>query len=63
MEKWRVKNPAEGYLYINSKLEIQYGCDFFVSIDTARWEIGNYFKTKEKAEEKLKKIKKILRED
>lgn len=49
------------YFYIDDKFKITETLELFYSEDNTRYEIGNYFKTKEIAEEYVNKIKNIFK--
>ena len=53
--KWRAKF-AEEYYFITDYGDIIWEYDYNDDIDIARFKIGNYFRTKKDAENKLKKI-------
>ncbi|PIK19783.1 hypothetical protein [Prevotella intermedia] len=55
--RWRAGHKCR-YFYIDSCIRIGSSADFRYTEDEERWEVGNYFQTKEEAEE----VVKILRE-
>lgn len=57
---WRAKE-RDFYWFITSKMNIEYAMDEREELSNTLYEIGNYFPTKEEAEEKLKEIKEILK--
>lgn len=66
-EKYGEKIKSRGkygdvYYYIESVLEVKCTKDDFYYADNKRYLNGNYFKTKEQAEEVVKKFKNVLKE-
>lgn len=59
IERWRA-NKNEYYFFIYHAMTIQTDIDLYLYMDTARFECGNYFKTREQAEEASRRIKKVL---
>jgi hypothetical protein len=59
--RWRAYIDCE-YFFFTSKMSIERCLELHDGVDTARYEIGNYFKTKEEAEQKAEQIKKILKQ-
>lgn len=65
MEKVKVKwvpSSHEKYYFLDDEIDVV--TTFFSdnSVNRNRIKVGNYFKTREDAEEKLEKIKEVLRE-
>jgi len=58
-ERWRAEEDKE-YYYVSSDGTIQMGKEEFTRIDKLFYEFGNYFQTKEKAEEVLQTFKQVL---
>lgn len=56
----RVLRGDDYYYFYHNSLFICVDCDFRNTIDDARYEIGNYFRTKEEAEAMAEKIRKVL---
>lgn len=56
----RVLRGDDYYYFHHNSLFICVDCDFRNTIDDARYEIGNYFRTKEEAEAMAEKIRKVL---
>lgn len=56
----RVLRGDSYYYFHQNSLRICVDYDFRNAIDDARYEIGNYFHTKEEAEEMVEKIRKVL---
>ena len=57
--RWRASFD-ERYYYINHLLDCLSDIEESHSSDEERWNVGNYFKNKEQAEEALKRIKEVL---
>lgn len=55
-ERLRAKN-GEAYFFINDLFSVQRDRDLYSDVDDIRYEVGNYFETKEIAELGLEKIK------
>lgn len=58
--RWRAENGCR-YFYIGSCIKVGSSADLRYIEDEERWEVGNYFQTKEEAEESAKSAKEILR--
>lgn len=58
--KWRAKID-ETYYYIDDMLSVSYSFERPDFIDNRRWQIGNYFQTREDAKAVIDKITKIFR--
>lgn len=58
-ERLRVKN-GEAYFFINDLFAIQKDRDLYSDVDDMRYEVGNYFETKEVAELVLERIKETI---
>lgn len=54
--RWRARN-SEAYYYLYSYGKIIRACDYRSKETTNRYNLGNYFRTKEEAEKMLNKIK------
>ena len=59
-KRWRAEKGKEYYYMANSNFSIKTDFENNDSIDDTRYKIGNYFRTKELAESKLKEIKELL---
>lgn len=59
-EKWKAEEGDVYYFIYGSVLDIDYSYDNNNNTDNTRYKLGNYFKTKELAEEKVKEIKELL---
>lgn len=57
--RWRASSD-ERYYYINHFFECQSDIEESHIFDEDRWNVGNYFKNKEQAEEAIKRIKEVL---
>lgn len=51
------------YFYINSECEVCVSSLNKTDFDNLRWDIGNYFKTREEAEKVCNKIRNLLKEN
>ena len=60
-KRWRAERGCEYFLFSNL-LEVQTDIDVYASLDDKRYNIGNYFQTKEDAEMKANEIKKLLKQ-
>ena len=60
-KRWRANRGCE-YFFFSSLLEVHTDIDIYASLDNKRYNIGNYFKTKEDAEAKVNEIKKLLKQ-
>ena len=49
-KRWRAEQGEE-YYYINFQLKILFDEEDFAEIDKERYDVGNYFETKEEAQE------------
>ena len=49
-KRWRAERGEE-YYYINFQLKILFDEEDFAEIDKERYDVGNYFETKEEAQE------------
>lgn len=59
--RWRAKQ-GEKYFYINTNyMYVNIVSDDLFNVDNARYENGNYFQTKEQAEQALEKMKEVLK--
>lgn len=56
-KRWRAKQGEE-YYYINFQLEILFDKEDFAEIDEERYDVGNYFKTEQEAQEYAEYMKK-----
>ena len=56
-KRWRAERGEE-YYYINFQLKILFDEEDFAEIDEERYDIGNYFKTKQEAQEYAEYMKK-----
>lgn len=61
MKTTRVSRGGEYYYLHHNHLSICIDCDFRNTIDDNRYEIGNYFRTKEEAETMARKLRAILK--
>lgn len=59
-KRWRAEKGDKYYFISGSSFYIEDDYDMRDNIDDERYEIGNYFKTKELAEKKVKEIKELL---
>ena len=59
-KRWRADEGGKYYSIYHSTLNIDSSYEHNNELDNKRYEIGNYFKTKELAKNKLKEIKKLL---
>lgn len=57
--RWRASSD-ERYYYINHLLDCHSDIEESHIFDEERWNVGNYFKNKEQAEEAIKRIKEVL---
>lgn len=57
--RWRAM-VGEEYYYVSSSLDINSPLETNVSLDNIMYNNGNYFQTKEQAQEAAKRIKKVL---
>lgn len=58
--RWRAKE-GELYFWLTHDVEILNSCEVFDEDDDVRYEIGNYFKTREAAEKAAEQIREILK--
>ena len=58
-KRWRVY-CGSGYYYINSVNKIETENEYGDDVDDDRYEIGNYFRTKEQAEKVAKEIREVF---
>lgn len=58
--RWRAER-GRGYYYIDSECEAFGTYDYRCNEDDIRYELGNYFRTAEQAEEKAKKLKEFYK--
>ena len=58
-KRWRADSDC-GYYYINSINEIGLDNEYGYDVDDYRYEIGNYFRTREQAESVAKEVKAIF---
>ncbi len=56
-KRWRAERGEE-YYYINFQLKILFDEEDFAEIDEERYDVGNYFETKEEAQEYAEYMKK-----
>lgn len=61
-KRWRAENGEE-YYFITSTGHATSDTDEYSTTDNDRYRVGNYFETKEQAEEALEKIKNTLKEE
>lgn len=59
-KRWRAEEGGKYYSIYHSTLDIDSSYEHNNELDNKRYEIGNYFKTKELAKDKVKEIKKLL---
>lgn len=59
-KRWRAEEGGKYYSIYHSTLDIDSSYEHNNELDNKRYEIGNYFKTKGLAKNKLKEIKKLL---
>ena len=59
-KRWRAKRGNMYYFIKDSDFTVNQDFEEYLTIDSSRYELGNYFKTKELAEKKVKEIKKLL---
>lgn len=57
--RWRAEDRYR-YFYIDSCIKVGSSADFRYTEDEERWEVGNYFKTEEEAEEAAKILREAL---
>lgn len=57
--RWR-SSSDERYYYVNHLLDCHSDTEESHIFDEERWNVGNYFKNKEQAEEAIKRIKEVL---
>lgn len=60
-KRWRAKDGCI-YYYVDSSGYVGKCKDLYISVDDARYDFGNYFKTKTGAKKALEKIKQALKE-
>lgn len=48
-ERWRAEKGGK-YYFLDSSCSVVYMVDYYIEFDRKRYEVGNYFKTKEEAE-------------
>lgn len=60
-ERWRAEDGCI-YYYVDSSGKVSKCKDLYISVDDARYELGNYFRTKTGAKKALEKIKQALNE-
>ena len=60
-KRWRAKDGCI-YYYVDSSGKVSKCKDLYISVDDARYELGNYFRTKTGAKKALEKIKQALNE-
>lgn len=60
-KKWRAEKNGE-YYYINHDGTIYLGRDYYISTDNDRYNLGNYFQTREQAERALERVKEAYQE-
>ena len=60
IERWRAENGSKYYYIGLSIFRIESDCEYDSDLDKSRYKIGNYFRTKELAENKAKEIKELL---
>lgn len=60
-KRWRAKEGCI-YYYVDSSGYVGKCKDLYISVDDARYDFGNYFKTKTGAKKALEKIKQALKE-
>lgn len=60
-KRWRAKEGCV-YYYVDSSGYVGKCKDLYISVDDARYDFGNYFKTKTGAKKALEKIKQALKE-
>lgn len=61
-ERWRAER-GRCYYYIDSECTAFGTYDYRCNEDNKRYELGNYFRTEEEAEEKAKKLKEFYKEE
>lgn len=59
-KRWRAKKNCE-YYYINSRVEVVVYLEGCTVVDDEHFNIGNYFRTREEAEEMADKFKAMLK--
>ncbi len=62
VKRWRADRDRR-YYFIDDEFTVQCSIEENLSLDSNRYEIGNYFRTLEQAEEYIEKIKSILKEN
>lgn len=60
-KRWRAI-VGDIYYLINNEIEVDYAYENSDSVDDRRWQMGNYFKTREDATAAVEKIKNILKQ-
>lgn len=60
-KRWRAEECCRYYFFSNL-LEVKSDNDVYAGFDNVRYDVGNYFKTKEDAEAKVNEIKKLLKQ-
>lgn len=60
IERWRAEEGDIYFFIVNGMFTVGKVCESGTYIDNTRYRIGNYFKTKELAENKVKEIKELL---
>lgn len=60
IERWRAEEGDIYFFILNGIFTVGKVCESDTYIDNTRYRIGNYFRTKELAEEKVEKIKELL---
>lgn len=58
--RWRAKKGEE-YHFMNTDFTTVFSTEFDDDVDTNRYSVLNYFRTKEQAEEAAKRVKEVLR--
>lgn len=61
-KRWRAKKNCE-YYYINSREEVVADLEGCTVVDDEHFNIGNYFRTREEAEEMANKFKQMLKRE
>ena len=59
-KRWRAEEGDTYYFIYGSVLDIDYSYESSNDVDNTRYELGNYFRTEELAEKKIKEIKELL---
>lgn len=62
VKRWRADRDRR-YYFIDDEFTVRCSIEENLSLDSNRYEIGNYFRTLEQAEEYVEKIKSILKEN